>query len=53
MCGCYTVLLLLISVFLINGDPSPSFDFNYLNLKDDIYEQPVNLMAPKKNPHAK
>ncbi|XP_052745611.1 uncharacterized protein LOC112053539 [Bicyclus anynana] len=40
-------------MLLVRGEPSASFDFNYLNIKDDIYEQPVNLMASKKNPHAK
>nr|XP_034838338.1 uncharacterized protein LOC117994515 [Maniola hyperantus] len=53
MFGFHTLLLLLHSTFLINGDPLASFDFNYPNIKDDIYEQPVNLMTPKKNPHAK
>ncbi|XP_048003559.1 uncharacterized protein LOC125239876 isoform X1 [Leguminivora glycinivorella] len=35
------------------ADPEPSFGFNFQNLKGDIYEQPVNLMSPKKVPHMK
>ncbi|KAJ0169969.1 hypothetical protein K1T71_014575 [Dendrolimus kikuchii] len=33
--------------------PSGAVNFDYANLNDDIYEQPVNLMTPKKTPHEK
>ncbi|XP_063632232.1 uncharacterized protein LOC134803362 isoform X1 [Cydia splendana] len=46
----FCVLLLLSAAC---ADPDPSFGFNFHNLKDDIYEQPVNLMSPKKVPHMK
>ncbi|XP_060809322.1 uncharacterized protein LOC106137489 [Amyelois transitella] len=48
--------LLLIPVFtwISSADITPSgqIEFNYQNLKDDIYEQPVNLMGAK-TPHEK
>ncbi|CAH2101305.1 unnamed protein product [Euphydryas editha] len=47
------IVLVLVLAPNANTDPSPGFDFNYPNIKDDIYEQPINLMASKKNPHVK
>ncbi|CAB3262426.1 unnamed protein product [Arctia plantaginis] len=34
-------------------DPSPSLSYNFRNVKDELYEQPVNFMGPKKSLHAK
>ncbi|XP_026744267.1 uncharacterized protein LOC113505664 [Trichoplusia ni] len=46
--------LLVVFATLVASDPFASLTFDYPNIKDDVYEQPVNLMVtPKKSPHAK
>ncbi|OWR50949.1 hypothetical protein KGM_205229 [Danaus plexippus plexippus] len=52
--GMLTVFLILSwSSLCIDVESAASFSFNHNFVKDDIYDQPVNLMAPKKNPHMK
>ncbi|XP_049883090.1 uncharacterized protein LOC126378753 [Pectinophora gossypiella] len=46
----FLVLALATAAF---ADPQPSLNFNYPNVKDEIYEQPVDLMTPKKSAHMK
>ncbi|XP_047542198.1 uncharacterized protein LOC125074813 isoform X1 [Vanessa atalanta] len=45
--------LVLLMASITKPEPASIFDFSYPNIKDDIYEQPVNLMTSKKNPHTK
>ncbi|XP_031766544.2 uncharacterized protein LOC113510057 [Galleria mellonella] len=49
----FLLALLLSSTTFSNSDPSASFNFNYPNIKDDIYDQPVNMMVTEKSPHNK
>ena len=44
-------LILLVCAAWVRADPAASF--NYPNIKDELYEQPVNLMAPKPMAHDK
>ncbi|KAG6460269.1 hypothetical protein O3G_MSEX011866 [Manduca sexta] len=46
-------LLVLLFSSASTSDSSAAFNFDYPNLKDDVYEQPVNLLTLKKTPHEK
>nr|XP_037876032.1 uncharacterized protein LOC101742037 isoform X3 [Bombyx mori] len=48
-----SAILVVALTTIVGSDPSPGLVFDYPNVKDEIYEQPVNLMNPKKVPHAK
>uniref|UniRef100_A0A2A4JFI6 Uncharacterized protein n=1 Tax=Heliothis virescens TaxID=7102 RepID=A0A2A4JFI6_HELVI len=52
MPGLLQAVLVSFFISLVTSDPLASLSFDYPNLKDDIYDQPVNLMS-KKSPHAK
>ncbi|CAH2062287.1 unnamed protein product, partial [Iphiclides podalirius] len=49
----YHILFMLSWLGYLGANPDGGVLFNYPNLKDDIYEQPVNMMSPKKIPHQK
>ncbi|XP_075989543.1 uncharacterized protein LOC142985323 isoform X1 [Anticarsia gemmatalis] len=45
--------LVIFSTSFVTSDPTASLAFEYPNVKDDLYEQPISYMAPKKSPHNK
>ncbi|KAJ2938300.1 hypothetical protein O0L34_g13217 [Tuta absoluta] len=47
------IYLVLLLAALAQADPSANLDFNYANIKDDVYQQPVEFMTPKKTAHMK
>ncbi|CAD0206370.1 unnamed protein product [Chrysodeixis includens] len=52
--SCLHICLLVVFATAVTSDPFASLTFDYPNIKDDVYEQPVNLMiTPKKSPHNK
>nr|ASJ26458.1 hypothetical protein [Pieris rapae] len=46
-------LIFLLFLATTDGDPGLSFDFNYPDVREDIFDQPVNMMSAKKTPHEK
>ncbi|XP_047518330.1 uncharacterized protein LOC125058308 [Pieris napi] len=45
--------IFLLFLATTDGDPGLSFDFNYPDVKEDLFDQPVNMMSAKKIPHEK